>query len=79
MNKEGEIKLADFGVSEQLSGAGKGTGSVAEAEAEGREEGESLHPLGTVHKTDEVAGSPHWMAPEVVLEKVWVEAMTWQR
>ena len=23
-----------------------------------------------VNKTDEVAGSPHWMAPEVVLEKV---------
>eukprot|EP00009_Paramoeba_aestuarina_P014949 CAMPEP_0201532438 /NCGR_PEP_ID=MMETSP0161_2-20130828/50376_1 /ASSEMBLY_ACC=CAM_ASM_000251 /TAXON_ID=180227 /ORGANISM="Neoparamoeba aestuarina, Strain SoJaBio B1-5/56/2" /LENGTH=380 /DNA_ID=CAMNT_0047935861 /DNA_START=261 /DNA_END=1399 /DNA_ORIENTATION=- len=40
MTKEGEIKLADFGVSEQLSGA---------------------------ISSDEVAGSPHWMAPEVVL------------
>ena len=37
MTKDGEIKLADFGVSEQLSGA--------------------------IEQADDVAGSPHWMAP----------------
>jgi len=39
LNMEGEVKIADFGVSEKLQSASK---------------------------SDEVIGTPHWMAPEVV-------------